>query len=72
MASLKTTSALDRKDIKQCSNHFCIHEDYDRLELPMPDNRDTVEVTVTPHILEIFEVSRPPSPQYLSALSIMF
>ena len=38
----------------------------------MPDNRDTVEVTVTPHILEIFEVSRPPSPQYLSALSIMF
>ena len=57
IASLKSISALDGEDIKRCSNHFCIREDYDKLELPMPDNMSTVEVTVTPHILEIFEVS---------------
>ena len=57
IASLKTISALDVKDIKRCSNHFCIREDYDKLELPIADNLSTVEVTVTPHILEIFEVS---------------
>ena len=58
LASLKTISAGERKDKKRCSNHFCIHEDYDKLELPTPDNGTTLEVTVTPHILEIFEVSQ--------------
>ena len=46
------------QDIQQCSNYFCILKDYDKLELPTVGNGDTVEVTVTPHILEIFDVSQ--------------
>ena len=50
--------ALASQDIQQCSNYFCILKDYDKLELPTVGNGDTVEVTVTPHILEIFDVSQ--------------
>ena len=39
-----------------CSNQFCIEAGYKKLELP-PPNKDLIEVVITPHILEIFEVS---------------
>ena len=38
-----------------CSNQFCI-EGYNKLELPPPNN-EVIEVIITPHILEIFEIS---------------
>ena len=41
---------------RHCSNHFCIHPHYEKLELPPPNNGTTVQVVITPHILEIFEV----------------
>ena len=41
----------------QCSNQFCIDGDYKKLELPPANNGSVVQVTITPHILEIFEVS---------------
>ena len=38
-----------------CSNQFCIKAGYKKLELP-PPNKGVIEVVITPHILEIFEV----------------
>ena len=55
---LISTTTLASQDIRQCSNKFCIQEDYDKLELPSSVPGTTVKVTVTPHILEIFEVSQ--------------
>ena len=56
--ALLISSTLASEDIRQCSNKFCILEDYDKLELPSTEAGSTVQVTVTPHILEIFEVSQ--------------
>ena len=42
---------------RHCSNQFCIEPDYKKLELPPPNNGTSVQVIITPHILEIFEVS---------------
>ena len=39
-----------------CSHQFCINTDYKKLELPPPNNGSVVQVVITPHILEIFEV----------------
>ena len=39
-----------------CSHQFCINIDYKKLELPPPNNGSVVQVVITPHILEIFEV----------------
>ena len=40
-----------------CSHQFCIDNEYEKLELPPPGNKSrVVEVIITPHILEIFEV----------------
>ena len=41
---------------RHCSNQFCIEKNYEKLELPPPNNGSTVHVVITPHILEIFEV----------------
>ena len=41
---------------RHCSNQFCIESDYKKLELPPPNNGSSVQVVITPHILEIFEV----------------
>ena len=38
-----------------CSNQFCIQPGYNKLELP-PHDKQVIEVVITPHILEIFEV----------------
>ena len=42
---------------RHCSNKFCIDKNYEKLELPPPNNGTTVQVVITPHILEIFDVS---------------
>ena len=42
---------------RHCSNQFCIEKNYEKLELPPPNNGSTVQVVITPHILEIFDVS---------------
>ena len=42
---------------RHCSNQFCIDKNYEKLELPPPNNGSTVQVVITPHILEIFDVS---------------
>ena len=42
---------------RHCSNQFCIEKNYEKLELPPPNNGTTVHVVITPHILEIFEVN---------------
>ena len=42
---------------RHCSNQFCIEGNYEKLELPPPNNGTTVHVVITPHILEIFEVN---------------
>ena len=42
---------------EHCSNQFCIEKNYEKLELPPPNNGSTVHVIITPHILEIFEVN---------------
>ena len=47
---------VDSFDGKQCSHQFCINKDYKKLELPPPNNGSIVQVVITPHILEIFEV----------------
>ena len=42
---------------RHCSHQFCIDMEYEKLELPPPNNKSrVVEVIITPHILEIFEV----------------
>ena len=46
------------QDGRQCSHQFCINKDYKKLELPPPNNGSVVQVVITPHILEIFEVGR--------------
>ena len=47
----------ERPGGRHCSNQFCIESDYQKLELPPPNNGSSVQVIITPHILEIFEVS---------------
>ena len=47
----------ERAGGRHCSNQFCIESDYQKLELPPPNNGSSVQVIITPHILEIFEVS---------------
>ena len=48
---------LEEAGAGHCSHQFCISPDYEKLELPPPsDNSSVVEVVITPHILEIFEV----------------
>ena len=44
------------EEADHCSHQFCINKDYKKLELPPPNNGSVVQVVITPHILEIFEV----------------
>ena len=52
---------VDHFEGKQCSHQFCINKDYKKLELPPPNNGSIVQVVITPHILEIFEVNKDQS-----------
>ena len=54
-----------RSHKRHCSNQFCIEKNYEKLELPPPNNGTTVHVVITPHILEIFDVSFNTKSQYM-------